>query len=142
MNITFSVLIITIQQLIFTCIFFLWNFHCLALCQSGTIWQCDLHVYVNRAQIKGGLRGCKASEKFFCATNWLYDCALAFQLSYVRTYHSKLTKIKQDMNSIEDRVGRLQVREGSGEVPFFYFMSHIIYWGPLACLPTRWEFRH
>ena len=34
-----------------------------------------------------------------------------FQLSYVRTYHSKLTKIKQDMNSIEDRVARLQVRK-------------------------------
>lgn len=35
---------------------------------------------------------------------------LAFQLSYVRTYHSKLTKIQHDMDVIEDRVVRLQVR--------------------------------
>ena len=34
---------------------------------------------------------------------------LSFQLSYVRTYHSKLTRIAQDMNSIEDRVARLKV---------------------------------
>jgi len=35
---------------------------------------------------------------------------LAVMLSYVRTYHSKLAKIKQDMSSIEDRVGRLKKR--------------------------------
>lgn len=35
---------------------------------------------------------------------------LLVMLSYVRTYHSKLTKIRQDMNSIEDRVARLQRR--------------------------------
>lgn len=38
-----------------------------------------------------------------------FNTILSFQLSYVRTYHSKLAKIKQDMSSIEDRVGRLQV---------------------------------
>ena len=73
--------------------------------------------------------------------------ALAFQLSYVRTYHSKLSKIRQDMNSIEDRVGRLQVREefllcltsllllGSREGPFFYLNVPIIL-GPSADSPT------
>jgi len=64
---------------------------------------------------------------------------LAFQLSYVRTYHSKLTKIKQDMNSIEDRVARLQVREEfllcSREDPLFYFFPIIIL-GPSADIPT------
>ncbi|KAM7449706.1 biogenesis of lysosome-related organelles complex 1 subunit 6 [Porites harrisoni] len=35
---------------------------------------------------------------------------LALMLSYVRTYHIKLMKIKQDMSSVEDRVGRLQKR--------------------------------
>ncbi|XP_068710987.1 biogenesis of lysosome-related organelles complex 1 subunit 6-like [Montipora foliosa] len=35
---------------------------------------------------------------------------LAVMLSYVRTYHSKLTKVKQDMSSVEDRVGKLKKR--------------------------------
>lgn len=35
---------------------------------------------------------------------------LLVMLSYVRTYHSKLTKIQHDMDVIEDRVVRLQKR--------------------------------
>lgn len=35
---------------------------------------------------------------------------LLVMLSYVRTYHSKLTKIQHDMDVIEDRVVRLQRR--------------------------------
>ncbi|XP_067038729.1 biogenesis of lysosome-related organelles complex 1 subunit 6-like [Acropora muricata] len=35
---------------------------------------------------------------------------LAVMLSYVRTYHAKLTKVKQDMSIIEDRVAKLKKR--------------------------------
>ena len=58
-----------------------------------------------------------------------------FQLSYVRTYHIKLMKIKQDMSSVEDRVGRLQVSWTTvadlGEGPGGPLIFRPI-WGPMG----------